>query len=198
MTLEDQLTDYSHIARDEIRKDFGPRSCVPSTWITLRVMQRLGFSASPLVVQVHIFNAAYLSALSRNNGIDPTPEENAEWTSRYGTWAIGIGLQSPGETDGIGGHVVATVEGRYLVDASIDQANVPERGIVVPKTIVTPLTPLFIHGIAPLTVDVDGIEVRYFLHRLPAPLESLPEWGDSAESEQVVERIMNLLNQKEL
>ena len=74
LMLEETLARFSVVARPEIVRDHGVRSCVASTWITIEVLKILGVRAGPLVVRLNIGNSAY-RRLYEERGMPNTEEE---------------------------------------------------------------------------------------------------------------------------
>jgi len=104
--MENPLTSilerFSLIARPEILRDHLPSSCIASTWITIQVMQQLGFSARPLEVRLSVGNAAY-RRLRDQLGPPRTQAQLAEWSREHGACVVGVGFDDG--SVGIGGHL---------------------------------------------------------------------------------------------
>ena len=80
-------------------------------------MRHLGVSARPVTVKVNIYNGSYVE-LERHLGHRPDPG-----TTQDGAWVVGIGFQR--EQGGIGTHIVAVLDDRILVDASMTKPTIP-------------------------------------------------------------------------
>lgn len=140
MILQKPVRLLLEYARPEILTTFKPRSCVASTAVGIRVLQRFGIESWPVPVHMVAMNAAYVDMMNeaaRNKERYPDgtmPEdEQMQWVRR-GAWSVEISDQ--GLDDGFGGgHLVLGIKG-YLVDLSIDQASRPQKAM--------PLAPLAI------------------------------------------------------
>ena len=188
-SIESLLSRFSEVARPEILKDHLPNSCVASTWITIEVVRQFGFSATPLEVRLTVGNAEYRRLRDQHGRPPRTNEELVDWGNRHGAWTIGVGWDQ--ESGGIGGHVVALLEGRYLVDASIEQVTDASHEIVPPPVLWGLLDPLFLYGQKPLQrMDTGGLFVEYILHPTAVRYEQLPDWGHNPETDGAVERIV--------
>lgn len=119
-------------ARPILLEHLSVDSCIESTAVGLDVLRAHGVRCRELSVHVGIFNAAgwklYQQGLLYGHG----PAEQSVW-DLTGAWSVGVGLvdtdvPKPGR---FGGHLVALVENRWLLDLSIDQAARLHRGILL-------------------------------------------------------------------
>lgn len=176
--LDKLLPAFASVARTEIRRDHLPGSCVASTWITLQVMRRFGISGHPLTVKVNVYNASFVRHEQRL-GRRPTADDAED------IWVVGVGFQK--EESGLGTHVVAVLDDKFLVDAAIDQANDPEHGIVLPGVvwgrINSPLFPL-------VTYEVAGQRLTYILTNAPIDFDVLYDWSHNPQTDAAVARIL--------
>jgi len=179
--LEKLVATFASIARPEIRQDHTAASCVASTWITVEVMRHFGVSVRPVTAKVNIYNASYVE-LERQLGRRPDPG-----TTQDGAWVVGIGFEK--ERGGIGTHIVAVLDDRILVDASIDQANDREHGIVLPGVVWTPINETFLAGLS-LTCCVSGQRLTYIPSSTALDFASLYDWGHNPQTEGAVTRIV--------
>jgi len=176
--LEKLLPAFASVARAEIRRDHLAGSCVASTWITLEVMRHYGISGRPVTVRVNVYNHSFVQH-ERRLGRRPTTDDAAD------IWVVGVGFQK--EEDGLGTHVVALLDNKFLVDASIDQANNPEHGIILPGVVCvrinTPVSPV-------LTCDVEGQRLTYIFTNTDIDFNSLYDWGRNPQTDAAVSRIL--------
>lgn len=189
--LRNSIAEYSRVARPEILRDHGPNSCIASTWITIQVMRRLGFTAQVLEVRAQVENAAFAKLRARL-GRGPSEDELRGWTEKHGAWTVGLGY---GRTidDGIGGHLVAIVRESYLVDASINQANVPRHNIKLPATLWGPVSPGFLSGEEVCHYQLEGIVVKYERQDVENDYTTSCDWSHNPETDGAVERILQAL-----
>jgi hypothetical protein len=133
MTTWDVLLRYTEVARPIIREYFRADSCIASTAITIEVMKRLGIVATPYPCRVLVFNAPFMSRVKRERRY-PDSTEVIKWTTGTNLWSVGVGYTTNNEPHV--GHLIAIVENKYLVDASIDQASRPHKGILLPPVMI--------------------------------------------------------------
>lgn len=135
----DQLIDVlAPIVRQRMLKHFRPDCCIATTKILREILEYYGFKSQPMAVSVHIYNARLIELMDAG----PLPENEEEKMAlfeRTGAWGIGIGQS--GSQDGC--HVVLQSQG-FLLDASLDQAERPERGIELPELLAVPVPPRFL------------------------------------------------------
>lgn len=153
MTTCDILRRYAAVARPIIRQDFAAASCIASTAITIEVLRLHGISAVPFPCKVLVFNAPFVQRIEREDRF-PDAAETIVWTTGTDLWSVGLGFSRPHEQHV--GHYVALAEGRYLIDASIDQASRPEKGINLPPVMVGDVNPDFRDGKAGTNYQVLG------------------------------------------
>jgi|SRR5271155_2083769 len=179
--LEKLMAAFASIARPEIRQDHTAASCIASTWITIEVMRHFGVPARAVTVKTEVSNARYLE-LERKLGRRPDPG-----ATENGAWLVGIGVQK--EEGCIGAHLVAILNDRILVDASIDQANDPEHGIVLPGVVWTYINEPFLAG-SPFACRVSGQRLTYFPSSTALDVRSLYDWGHNLQTDGAVARII--------
>lgn len=121
------LARFQAAALPIFRSTFRPDCCIAATRVTMRVLRRYRYHVNELPTHVLVANPAYMKGKR-------TIEEGAR--------CISIG--TPGEkatvdkvTGGWNGHLVAVVEGSWLVDPSAWQFDRPEKQIKSNAIIVT-------------------------------------------------------------
>ena len=188
--LQSMIERYSLIARAEILRGHAPNSCIASTWITIQVFHNLGYEALPLEVRLSIGNAAYRQLCDRH-GAPRNGGELERWAEEHGAQVIGIGFDPPGP--GIGGHLVAVVEG-WLIDGSIDQANDPSHGIVLPPVHWGHMDPSFLSKARILNrMDAGGLFLEYSHHAIGIEYSASYDWGHNSKTDAAVSRILGEL-----
>lgn len=200
MKLEDILGRLQEVARAVIRRDFRADSCIGSTRTVTRVLEHFGISAKPLPVQVYIYNKSYVDAVERGDW-PPTFDQVMfrHWCDRNGAWAIGVGVWD--EAEGLkpgqyGGHLVAFLPKHHLlIDASLDQAVRPQRGIVLPDVLQIPTTAEFEEGAASLSGVVNNCVLRYHQHNDEGRYLRSPDWADPKRTRKATEDILRYIRQ---
>lgn len=157
--LRPLLETIAKTARAEILKDFRADSCIASTRTVIRVLHHFGYNAVPCPVQLMVFNQKFIEAVNKSGWPSMQGDDFIRWCDETGAWSVGVGTKIPGET--VVGHLVAVLEKkRFLIDASLDQANRPNRGIVLPGTVVGRFKHEFLYG-KPEVSTINGCAVRY-------------------------------------
>lgn len=152
------IAAFAAVARPVMLRYLGGdrQTCIASTRMTIETMRGLGLAAEAVpvqfVVQCKALSYAYISGFS--------DKQRRRMARKSG---------KPIQTRGAGwnGHLIAAVEGRWLIDSSIDQIQSPDHGLVVePCALVMPIP----EGIAltRLSVEVRGatdngqdLEIKY-------------------------------------
>ena len=192
------VSAFAQVARGQILQDFGETSCIGSTRIALDVFNSFGIRAWPLKVQAAIMNVAMQENLERlEQAQDKRKEALEQVYKETGAHCMVIG-EKKGDEDEPGkwnGHLVAIVGSRWLVDASIDQANRPQRNIKLPDVLVAPLVNDFVTGKMNLAIErKDGLYIEY--RAQPEDKESwkdTPNWTQRWQTKPVVNRIVAIL-----
>ena len=141
MTLQKPVRLLMEYARPEILTTHRPDSCIASTAVGIRVLERFGIGAWPVPVHAVAMNAQYVAMMNEvatnkeeNPDAEMPEEAQRQWMER-GAWSVELS-NLPSRADGFdGGHLVIGIKD-HLVDLSIDQASRPHKGI--------PLEPLAI------------------------------------------------------
>lgn len=184
---------FAEIARPEILQGHLVNSCIASTWITIEVMHRFNVPARPMTVRANVYNRTYVD-LEQRLGRRLTRAETQEATGRHGAWIVGVGFEDNETPCGFNAHLVAILNEQLIVDASIDQANNPDRGITLPSVLVALADSTFLEGLCPLRCDVNGQYVTYLPFHLAADFASSYDWGHNPETDLAVERITNKMH----
>lgn len=186
-------------ARPIILKYFGEDSCIASTKVVLGVLATFGIEAQPVVVETLAFNPAMVRRVEAEGRMPVNLDETTRWSSECGSWSVGIGMEadyaahSPG---GWPGHLVA-VSGMTLIDASLGQANRPQRGLYVPPALVMAVTRDFmLSGKWASWWLEDGSVVMYRRHssdRLLARAMAAPDWRISGRTRPIIKALLDRL-----
>jgi hypothetical protein len=110
------------VVRPVVLTEFAADSCIATSRVLIEVLRRLNIPARPWAVNLLMFNPAGWDLYQ-----DGIPVR--EWPAD--AWSVGFRGDRPGEV----GHV-AVVAGARLIDASLDQAARPDRGMPpIPPTV---------------------------------------------------------------
>jgi hypothetical protein len=142
------LAALKPVVRTEMLKQFTPDCCIATCRILQHVFTFFGYKSEPLPVSAYIYNKAMVDLLCTGVELPTEPPARRELFDRTGAWGIGITQQSadigapvPGRR--FGGHVVLRVM-NTLVDASLQQADRPDKGIALPPMLAfSPKEPVF-------------------------------------------------------
>lgn len=182
------------IVRGEILREFTPDCCVATCNILRTVFAHYHFDATPLAVKVIINNAQFVKAREAGERI-PSGEDKDElhrWMDKRGAWSLGIVPESGDGKTRFGGHLILRLQG-VLVDASIDQCNRPEKGIVLLPFLVMPARPDFLNGTASLAGKSHDVELIYTVLKGDHSWRSAPDWTDKVRCRGAVNRILERL-----
>ena len=106
--------------------------------------------------------------------------EGAEPPMPAGSWSVGVGWET--DAPGLSAHVVLELEDDgLLLDLDSAQLARPHRGILVPRSV---LTPLVVDGEGRTWAAVDleeGGQLTYIPHPSPPAFRSAPDWRRSGQ-----------------
>ena len=109
-----------------------------------------------------------------------TPGELPSWTSEPGVWSVGIGYGIDPRDRRWPGHLVLR-SGSHLIDATIDQANRPQHGIVMPPMLLAPhVADEFWRAKKLLGVEINDCQVVYEARPNDNSYLSSPVWSGSS------------------
>jgi hypothetical protein len=190
MNTLDLLLAYSKVARPIIREYFRADSCIASTAITIDVLRHFGIGVVPFPCRALIFNHSFANRIKLEGW--PTPEQTIEWTNDGKSWSVGIGY--PNGSDPQVGHLIAIVEEKYLVDASLDQASRHEKDLIVPSVMVQQIPRSFRRSQTKFSIESSRGDVVIYE---PDPksrvwLTSF-DWKDKTRRQEAVEKILSKL-----
>jgi len=129
-------------------RGYPPDTCILTTLALCDFITNFGVPARPLTVGASLFNQPFAVRVLREGWPDST-DVLARWYAEDGSHNIGIGYHHLAGTPTTGnawdGHLVAVVRECWLVDASLDQASRPDKGIVA-GVVVAPVDEAFLAG----------------------------------------------------
>jgi hypothetical protein len=169
------LTTLAAVVRAEVLRHLRPDSCIATTRLLLDVLARERITAYALAVDARVANMAAERLLAAGAGAD-SPDGRAAWEAA-GAWVVAIerGEAAP---DRWAGHLVAVAERRFLVDAALDQAARPERGIAIMGPVVAPVGEPFLRGREGLVGQLGATTVRYRARPGDRSYRAAPDWAD--------------------
>jgi hypothetical protein len=191
--LANLLARLEPVVRQEMLKVAVPNCCVATVAVLCRVFKHHGFKPRPLPVTVVIQNPKMTKLLASGVRIPEGYKAERRWFRETGAYSVGIVPESALESrmrgyEAYGGHLVCHVQD-VLVDASINQVNRPEHGIIIPPFMAVEATPQFLAGDGMLVGKVNGCEVQYRPLR-DASWRSAPDWTNERRYREVVNAIL--------
>jgi len=190
MKFEDTVRRYAKVARQEILRDFRSDSCIASTRITIRVMREFGIAAEPVSVNYIVGNPEWARRIIDQQEPWPARESLFKWCETTGAWSVGVGNGEEREAAGRDILIAYLPKHRFLIDASIDQANRPAKGIVLPPVLLSPdVPPRFLTGEMSLEARIQGMYLQYVC----VPNETFrksKDWTEFSRIKPVVKRIV--------
>jgi hypothetical protein len=137
---------------------YRPDCCIAATAILNEVLDYFKLTARPLSAIATVFNPVMSERIAQE-GMPTLEEAGRNWFPKgcY-SLAVGAGDPDPGKWPG---HLVAVLGGRVLIDLTLDQANRPQHGIVLPVPIIAPCDAEFLAGQAVVAGIVGGCRVVY-------------------------------------
>lgn len=174
MRAIDDLDRIVAVVREEVLKEFHADSCIASVKILSEVLDYFGHSSEPLPVIVCVFNAPAFQSLTAGIPMEDWPEE---------AWSVGITGTGESKEKRWDGHLVAMVDGKWLVDPSLDQASRPARNITM-SPVVLDATEWNEHDRKDTWSwqRADGVTLMYKLMPKPGMWRNAPDWTSKRES----------------
>jgi hypothetical protein len=136
------LRYLAHIANQEAFRHHGARnSCICTSAAIVHVLQYLGYEARPLRIRVTVFS------------------DKSDYATVLGS--DGDGTRCPAAGPGMWrGHLAVVAKSRYLIDATIDQANDSE-GRTCIEPLVAEVSPAFLSGTEHLVLFQGNARLSY-------------------------------------
>src|SRR5262249_2868660 len=132
---------------------YRPDCCIAATAILNEVLDYFKLTARPLGDIATVFNPVTRERIDRE-GMPTLEEAERDWfTKGCYSLAVGAGDPEPGKWPA---HLVTVLGAQVLIDLTLDQANRPQHGIVLPMPILAPCDPDFLAGPAPGARIVNG------------------------------------------
>jgi hypothetical protein len=134
--LKDLIERLAPVVRPAILEIATPDSCIVTAAILRRVFQFYGYESQVIPTAVYIYNAQMVKLLGSGAKFPESTDERRKLFALTGAWGIGITPESKVASGGhgFGGHLVLRV-GNAMIDASLQQADRPHRGIHIPPFI---------------------------------------------------------------
>lgn len=130
--LSTLLCALEPVVRPVMLRHYSPDCCIATTRALRDVFKHFGYDAYPVAVSVAIVNARMARILKEHIHIPVDYCERLAFFEREDAWGLGIGIGDPlpgyGPAHGFDGHLVLRVM-QTLVDASLQQADRPQKGI---------------------------------------------------------------------
>jgi hypothetical protein len=188
--LHSLLARLAPVVREEMLKVAAPNCCIATVAVLRRVFRHYRFEARAVPVTVIIRNRRMVEAIAKGMPIPDDPRRLHEWMEATGSWSVGIVPESAQVVDYpcYGGHLLCHVQDVF-VDASLDQANRPQYGIVLPAFIGVTSNPEFLAGRQMLQGTMNDCEVTYRPLR-DASWRRSADWMDAARYRSAVNAII--------
>lgn len=195
--LANLLKTLAPVARKTLLHYYAPNCCIATCAALAKVFALYGYKATPLPVEVHIFNPAMAKVILA--GQQPVVRDPAwrRWMDLTGAYSIGIApasrhLSAARGIDAFGGHLVLLVKG-MMIDASVQQAERPAFKIVLPDMVAIPFPQTLLRGGALSLRDANGMLMVY--RRITDySFLTAPDWRDTrGNRRQVVQDLVDAI-----
>lgn len=163
--LENVATHVTGLA-DELEPERRTGLCIGTSRMAMLALRHMGLRADASAVKLAAYTPAYMQMLDETGDRELTAEHVGEWRMR-GAWAVVIGprtrgleLHHTGDRPGFHGHVIVSVQRRWIIDLTLGQASRPSHGLKLPPTMWADCAPLARResGVA---FDIDGVTLTY-------------------------------------
>jgi hypothetical protein len=189
------LPRVCEVVRDEMRigTHYRPDCCIAATAILIDVLDYFRLTARPLSVIATVFNPAMSGRIERE-GMPTLKEAERDWFP-HGCYSLAVGSGDP-EPGKWPGHLVANLADRVLIDLTLDQADRPQHGIVLPMPILAPFPSEFLTEDGQMAGLVNGCRVVYEARPDDRSFERSNDWRSRKRRDAVVAAAVRRLKGK--
>lgn len=173
-------------------RHYPPACCIAAAPIAVAVFEHFGFKGAVAPAGLLILDSIRLQLWSQL-GRQPTPTEAKAAGARK---QLAVGAQGPLPQPGHwGGHLVAIIENRLLVDLSISQASAPEVGFTPPLSLTTFVDQSWFEQTSSSNVQLDDTWYALYSYRpeLKNTWQAGSMWSDVAKRNMVISEIISTL-----
>lgn len=176
-----------NVVRQEVLRGWQRDSCIASSRVLSEVLRYFGYTSEPFPVSVCAFNKAGFERLNTGD------HDVANWPEE--AWSVGIQGSGVSKDNRWDGHLVLLVDGRWLVDPSLDQVSRPQRGIELhPAVLDTGHWADKTHDAWAWRDDEDGTVLMYAAMAEPGDWRRSADWmGHKAEVRTTVASVIRTL-----
>jgi hypothetical protein len=179
--------------RATILRQYRPDCCVATCAILRDVLRHFGYPTIALPVRVIISNPKLVQLIARGADV-PSFEENPQWWKLTGAWRMGVVDNGVVDVGKWSGHLVLVQpKAQLVIDASLDQANRPARGIDLPSFLTFHAAASFCAG-DPVVITPNGCSVEY--QRIwDYSWRTKPDWTLQARRSPIVRELIHRIAQ---
>lgn len=178
-----------------LRSGWRTDCCIATTRALTRVFSSYGIQSHALMVELVIWNNAMREKVNAVGRVAETHEEMREWFKECGAWTMGLGIPDPAAPDSWHGHMVVVIENRVILDASIDQADRPARGVKFPYSITAEVDDTFLSGEEPrICISPTGMLLRYQARPNDQRYVDSPDWEQQYRTDRVVHQLCAVID----
>lgn len=194
--FEDLIARLTPVVWPALREEYAPDCCIAATRILKGVFEHYGYTSQGVPCNVYVFNPK-CHELMQKGLVPEDPQERLALYEKTGAWGLGItrdserlGREIPGGR--FGGHLVLKVR-QVLIDATLKQADRPDKQIVLPDFAVMRNVPGGFWTDKNFTVFVDnGCTVTYE-HNHNYSYRAAPDWMRGAEFAPYLETVNKII-----
>jgi hypothetical protein len=181
--------------RAEILKEFRLDSCIGSTRVVCKVLDHFGYRAVPFGAKVHVYNPVMTKAMARGIKFpDSGSPELHRMLDLIGGWSVGLG-ETPVDADPVGHLVALLPKEKLIVDASLDQANRPQKQIELPPVLIAHVDDDFIAGKSPDTLMYNGCKLVYHAEPGNTVYKQSGDWNIPNRTKHAIKAIIKLVEE---
>ena len=132
-SAEEEMKYLVEVGRPTILEIADENSCIFSTRLAVDYLQSKGILAEPMAVSLVAYSPEFVRRADELGSM-PDQQLTQQWFEESpAVWSVGVGVPEKASSTSAGweGHLVAIVEGRYLLDLSADQVSRPEKQMLV-------------------------------------------------------------------
>jgi hypothetical protein len=179
----DRVLEALGLAQPKMRARYGPNACVICTRIAVETFRKHGIRAQPLAVSATVYNPTMTRYWEANDSAGAEQDMHAR--------SVVLGFSGNGPPGLWDGHAVCIVEGRTLVDLTLDQVNEFGHGFAVTPARL-PIPPGFARG-GTVSFTNHGCYVQYDAKPDEKAYLTLEDWSDALEREPLMRHVDVLL-----
>lgn len=184
------LTPFIYAARSLVLERFEPDTCILTTAVIRDVLKFANVEVKPMIVEVQIYNPAFVACVERKGGFPESAEEGQRWTDEHGARIMLLQKSDPEHISHLVG-ILRDASGKaIMIDGSLDQSTRPQYGMEL-APFAMHVSDEFVNGVAPLAFFTKtGCAIKYKAFPDNKDFATTPDWIDQDRRREIVNTLL--------